>query len=103
MALEHKGEVTGVTVEDRVEQTSLALRREGIVDGWAKDSEGFRISNSACPYRQTAELSHGPCELDRHVIELLVSAPVRQVSRIVDGRHACEYLIADSGERTEEE
>ena len=103
VALEHKGEVTGVTVEDRVEQTSLALRREGIVDGWAKDSEGFRISNSACPYRQTAELSHGPCELDRHVIELLVSAPVRQVSRIVDGRHACEYLIADSGERTEEE
>lgn len=98
VALEHKAEVTGETVADRVEQTSQALRREGIVDGWTPDAEGFRISNSACPYRQSAELSHGPCELDKHVIELLVSAPVRQVSRIVDGRPACEYIVAAGGE-----
>ena len=99
LALEHKDEVTGETVGDRVEQTSLALRREGIVDAWAKEPEGYRLKNSACPYRQTALLSHGPCELDRRVIELLVSAPVRQVSRLVDGQHACEYVIADAGER----
>jgi len=108
IALEHKDEVRGETVADRVEQTSQALRREGIVDGWAKEREGFRLTNSACPYRQTALLSHGPCELDRRVIELLVSAPVRQVSRLVDGQPACEYVIAATGasapaERSEKE
>jgi predicted ArsR family transcriptional regulator len=99
LALEHKSEVSGQTVGERVEQTSQALRREGIVDAWTKDAGGFRMSNSACPYRQTALLSHGPCELDHRAIELLVSAPVRQVSRLVDGQPACEYIIADVGER----
>ena len=93
VALEHKAEVPGETLEARVAQTSDALRREGIVDSWTKDGDTFRVTNSACPYRQTA-LTHGPCELDRRVIELLVAAPVRQVSRIVDGHSTCEYAIA---------
>lgn len=94
VALEHEAEVPGETLEARVAQTSAALRREGIVDSWTKDGDTFRVTNSACPYRETALATHGPCELDRRVIELLVSAPVRQVSRIVDGHSVCEYAIA---------
>lgn len=102
VALEHKAEVPGETREARVAQTSAALRREGIVDSWTKDADTFRVTNSACPYRQTALATHGPCELDRRVIELLVAAPVRQVSRIVDGHAFCEYAIAAGDAKPDE-
>ena len=97
VAREYEAEVTADSLEGRVAQTSGALRREGIIDGWAKADDGYHLTNSACPYRQAAAGSHGPCELDRRAIELLVEAPVRQTSRIVDGRPTCEYVVAAEG------
>jgi len=99
VAEEHRQEVTATALETRVEQTSQALRREGIVDGWAKGAEGYVFSNGACPYRQAALVSRGTCELDRRTIELLLAAPVRQVSRIADGQPACEYVVAAAHEQ----
>ena len=94
IAREHQAEVDASSLEGRVGQTSVALRSEGIVDGWRKEADGYHLTNSSCPYRMAAEASHGPCELDRRTIELLVDAPVRQVSRLVDGQPACEYVVA---------
>ena len=94
IAHEHEAEVDAISLEGRVGQTSVALRNEGIVDGWRKEADGFHLTNSDCPYRMAAQASHGPCELDRRTIELLVDAPVRQVSRIVDGEPVCEYVVA---------
>jgi len=99
VAEEHKGEVEAQSLEGRVAETSQALQREGIVDRWEKQADGYHLSNSACPYRQAALVSTGPCELDRRTIELLVAAPVQQVSRIADGRPACEYIVAEREER----
>ncbi len=96
VAREHKPEVAAETLEERVVETGEALRREGILDAWAKDEEGYRLTNSACPYRQAALGSEGPCELDRRAIELLLAAPVRQIGRIIDGHPVCEYIVANS-------
>jgi predicted ArsR family transcriptional regulator len=95
VAREHESEVGAQSLEGRVAQTSQALKREGIVDAWNKTGDGYHLTNSACPYRQAAQHSHGPCELDRKAIELLIGAPVRQVSRIADGQLACEYIVVD--------
>jgi predicted ArsR family transcriptional regulator len=94
VAREHQVDVTADTLDGRVAQTTESLRREGIVDHWEREGEAYRLTNSACPYRQAAQAAHGTCELDRRAIELLVAAPVRQVSRIVDGQPACEYIVA---------
>ena len=94
VAREHQIDAVAEQLESRVGKTAEALRGEGIVDSWSKSDEGYKLTNSACPYRHAALATHGPCELDRRTIELLVSAPVLQVSRIVDGQPACEYVIA---------
>ncbi len=98
LAHEYEAEVDASSLEGRVGQTSVALRTEGIVDSWRKEADGYHLTNSACPYRMAAQASHGPCELDRRTIELLVDAPVRQVSRLVDGQPACEYVVASINE-----
>lgn len=94
VAREHEVEVAAKDLGARVEKTAAVLRGEGIVDTWSKDGNEYKLTNSACPYRSAAKATHGPCELDRRTIELLVSAPVQQVSRIVDGHARCEYVIA---------
>lgn len=94
VAREHEVEVAGSDLETRVEKTAEVLRQEGIVDDWSKGDGKYTLTNTACPYSAAAKATHGPCELDRRTIELLVSAPVEQVSRIVDGQARCEYVIA---------
>lgn len=99
VAHQHEANVPAETLEERIDQTTTVLASEGIVDGWRKEADGYHLVNSACPYRMAAQASHGPCELDRRTIELLVDAPVRQVSRLVDGKPACEYVVAAREER----
>ena len=99
--------VTGVTLEQRVAETSDALKAEGIVDRWRKEDDGYHLTNTICPYRKAAEASDAPCHADLRTVELLVQAPVAQVHRMVDGSLQCEYVVQEirermGGEREEE-
>ena len=88
--------VTGATVARRVAETADALKEEGIVDHWNRDEHGgFHLMNTACPYRKAAEASEAPCHADRRTVELLVGAPVEQLSRIVEGQPVCEYVVRE--------
>jgi predicted ArsR family transcriptional regulator len=93
--------VTGSTIEERVAETSVALKEEGIVDHWRRDPDGFHLMNTTCPYRKAAEITDAPCHADHKVVESLVGAPVEQVSRIVDGQHVCEYVVRAATEDQE--
>ncbi len=86
-------QVTGKTVEQRVAETSVALKDEGIVDHWRKDADGYHLMNTCCPYRKAAEASDAPCHADHRVVEMLVGMPVEQIGRLVDGQPACEYVV----------
>ncbi len=95
IAKAYRPQVSGGTVEERVVQTSDALKDEGIVDHWRRDDDGFHLMNTTCPYRKAAELTDAPCHADHRTVELLVGAPVRQVSRMVDGHAMCEYVVQE--------
>jgi len=91
----YRSRVNGATVKERVVQTSEALKDEGIVDHWRRGEDGYHLMNTTCPYRKAAELTDAPCHADHKTVELLVGAPVEQISRIVDGQAMCEYVVRD--------
>jgi predicted ArsR family transcriptional regulator len=93
VAADHRNEVRGGTLEERIAATSRALEREGIVDGWRKEGEIYHILNNECPYLRLAEMSDVACRSDRQSIELLVGVQIEQTRRIVDGAPVCEYII----------
>lgn len=93
VAARHRSEVRATGGEDVIAQVTESLKREGILDGWRQEADGFHLVNGSCPYRWAAEVSSLPCESDRKVIELLVGEHVEQVHRIVDGSPICEYLV----------
>jgi predicted ArsR family transcriptional regulator len=76
-----------------VVQVTESLRREGILDRWHNESDGYHLFNGICPYRKAAEISKLPCESDRKTIELLLGQEVDQLNRIVDGASVCEYIV----------
>jgi len=93
MAADHRSEVNGSTLDQRIAETSRALEREGIVDGWNKTDGEYHIVNGECPYLRLAEMSDAACRSDRQTIELLIGAEVEQITRIVDGAACCEYVL----------
>lgn len=107
VATAYRPKVSGATIEERVAQTSDALKDEGIVDHWRRGEDGFHLMNTTCPYRKAAELTDAPCHADQRTVELLVGAPVQQVARMVDGHAMCEYVVQDikrsADERTAED
>lgn len=94
LAERHRDEVAGCeSGEERVEHVTESLRREGILETWRAEADGFHLLNSCCPYPQAAELSRLPCEADRQAISLLIGEDVEQIERIVDGSPCCEYRV----------
>lgn len=98
VAADHKSEVHGESLDQRVAEMSRALEREGIVDGWHKEGDIVHILNNECPYLRLAEMSDVACRSDRQAIELLVGVEVEQTRRIVDGEPVCEYIIRAGAE-----
>ena len=94
VASEYAPRVRAAGLAERVEQVTAALREEGILDDVTDDGAVFRLRNIGCPYRSAAADTHAACAADRRTIELLLDAPVTQVTTIADGSQCCEYVVA---------
>lgn len=77
----------------RVTEVVGALREVGVLNDVVDEGDAFRLSNLGCPCRSTAFETDAACEADRYSIELLLGAPVEQVSTIAAGSSCCEYLV----------
>ena len=93
VANEHRAEVSGPEIGQRVIEVTEVLREEGILSGWSRTDDGYRLVNVTCPYRRAADASAAACTMDREVIEELLGSPVDQVGRLVDGKSHCEYIV----------
>lgn len=101
VADEHRSQVNGRTLPERVTQTLRVLSSEGILQEVEDAGEYFRLRNSGCPFRSTAAETHACCSADRRAIELLLGVPVEQVTTVAAGGHECEYLVRKDDESGE--
>jgi DeoR family suf operon transcriptional repressor len=94
VATEYAPHVSSSDLGERVQQVTAALRDEGILQESSDEGAVYRLRNVGCPYRSAAQGTHMACKADRRAIELLLGAPVDQVTTIVDGAACCEYVVA---------
>ena len=102
IAREHSPQVRGTSLNERVYEVTVALSHEGILQEVEDDGDFFRLRNTGCPYRTTASETHACCAADRRAIELLLGAPVEQITTVAGGGVACEYLVAKSDDKFDE-
>jgi predicted ArsR family transcriptional regulator len=99
LVADHRGQVRGETVQERVDSVTAALRDEGILEEWSKQDDGFHLYNVSCPYHRAARASSGRCcDSERRAIALLLDAEVEQVGRIAEGSPVCEYIVRPASE-----
>jgi predicted ArsR family transcriptional regulator len=102
VAREYAPRVHAQSLDARVVQVADALREEGILTDVVDEGEQYRLRNVGCPYRATAaEGTHTACTADRRTIELLIGKPVLQLTTIVEGAPACEYIVSKLHEASE--
>jgi predicted ArsR family transcriptional regulator len=94
VATQYRPRVRGEDLAERVEQVTVALRDEGILDDVTDEGTAYRLRNVGCPYRSAAEGTHAACAADRRAIELLLDTQVTQITTIAGGSQCCEYLVA---------
>lgn len=95
---EHRSRVSHDDLGRRITEVTQELREEGILSGWERTPEGYRLFNATCPYRKVAHSAASACSMDREVVEELLGVPVQQVGRLVDGEVRCEYVVAVEAE-----
>ena len=100
VADERSPHVRSANLGDRVDEVVGALREVGVLHDVVDEGDAFRLSNVGCPCRSTAQETDAACEADRYSIELLLGAPVEQVSTIVGGSSFCEYLVRKAPDET---
>lgn len=94
LVAEHKYQVRGQTIQDRVDSVTSALREEGILEDWSEQPDGYHLYNGNCPYHRAARASSGRCcASERRAIALLLDAEVEQIGRIAEGGPVCEYIV----------
>ncbi len=89
----HAARVTADELGERLEQVTVALRDEGILEVMERHDQMAVLRNTSCPVRSCAEENHAMCEADRNAIELLLGVPVLQSSTVAGGADSCEYLV----------
>lgn len=94
IAAEHRAQISGNTLEARVASLVTALAEEGILEDFEMREDGVHLMNRSCPHRRAALASTALCRSEQRAIASLIELPVEQVSRIVDGRPRCEYIIS---------
>lgn len=94
IAAEHRSQISGNTVEERVASLVTALADEGILEDFEIREDGVHLMNTSCPHRRAALASTALCRSEQRAISTLIELPVEQVSRIVDGGLRCEYIIS---------
>ena len=98
VADERAPHVRSANFGERVTEVVGALREVGVLNDVVDEGDAFRLSNVGCPCRSTAQETDAACEADRYSIELLLGAPVEQVSTIAGGSSICEYLVRKTGD-----
>lgn len=101
VADERAPQVRSANLGERVAEVVGALREVGVLNDVVDEGDAFRLSNVGCPCRSTAQETDAACEADRYSIELLLGAPVEQVSTIAGGSSFCEYLVKKDTDTTE--
>ncbi len=94
IASEHRSQISGETLVERAASLVAAMADEGILDDFEIRDDGIHLINTSCPHRRAALASNELCRSEQRAFASLLGTPVEQLSRIVDGKPRCEYIIS---------
>lgn len=96
LAEEHKEQLEGLSVEERLETVKELLAAEGFVVEWEKKGDEYHIHEITCPYLQVGQAHPEVCTVDQTLISKMLAVPANKVQCVLSGASHCTYVVRTS-------
>ncbi len=93
MASGYRGEVEGLSVEDRLELVKTLLNSEGFRVEVEQQDKQYLIRESNCPYYHVGQTHPEVCSVDQTLISTILDVPAQKIQCMLHGDAHCTYII----------
>jgi len=93
IAAEAPPPVPGQSFDERLDQITDFLNRQGFLFRWEKTDEGYALINLNCPYRQVTKDHAEVCGMDTVLITRLLGVDIRRTGHLREGDPSCTCLL----------
>lgn len=94
MAQEAPAPYPGQPFEERLEDVTDFLNRQGFLFSWQKTDDGYILANVNCPYRRVAAEHDEVCAMDTILLRRLLGTEPEHISRLSKGDPGCRCILA---------
>jgi len=88
-----KRSVTADRPEERVEQLTEMLRRDGVIAEYSLIDGGYELHEHNCPYSAVAKEHPEMCSVVHHMIDETLGGETRQTESLATGGKECRFEI----------
>ncbi len=99
LAHEYADQMTGMSMEERLELAKSLLTEEGFTVEWEKQGSQYHIHEITCPYLQVGQDHPEVCTVDQTLISKMLAVPAEMVECILKGDVHCTYVV-EAGAKT---
>jgi predicted ArsR family transcriptional regulator len=93
LADEMAGEVTHLSMEERLDLVKQLLAAEGFSVEWEAKGDSYHIYEISCPYYHIGQEHPEVCSLDQALISRVLAVPAEKVQCLLRGDAHCTYVI----------
>jgi predicted ArsR family transcriptional regulator len=93
LANEYASQITGMSMEERLDFVKEMLAQEGFTVEWEKKDGQYQIHEISCPYYKIGIAHPEVCTVDQTLISKMLALPASKVQCILDGGAFCTYVV----------
>jgi len=93
MAADYTEQMSGLTMEERLDLTKTLLTEEGFNVEWEKAGNDYHIHEITCPYLRIGQNHPEVCTVDQTLISKMLAVPAEKVHCILSGDTHCTYIV----------
>ncbi len=94
MASHYSSNMSGLSMEERLNFVKEMLGREGFTVEWEKKDGQYEIHEISCPYYQIGIAHPEVCTVDQTLISKMLALPANKIQCILSGAAHCTYVIS---------
>lgn len=93
LAKEYADQMSGLSMEERLDFVKDMLAEEGFTVEWEKKGEEYQIHEISCPYYQIGVAHPEVCTVDQDLISKMLAVPANKIECILSGGAHCTYVV----------
>jgi predicted ArsR family transcriptional regulator len=91
---EHKRQLYGLSLEERLDYLISLLGEEGFLASWELTEDGYNLIEYSCPYYSIGQKHSEVCTFDKQLMMRVLDTEITQHSCMLQGDACCQFTFA---------